>query len=206
MTELYSYRYGQAIAHLHTLTNTYPKGRAHHHFDLESMLDEPLARLRPLFSEHQDDFAYLSEISNSLKQAASTLPRIAPYYGICHGDVHSGNIHFDAHHEWTLIDFEYAGYGWRVLDISNFILIQVNQRDRSERARTIRVAFLDGYQSVRPLSEMELAVIPAFVLLRQIWMLGITARLSPNLGLEMVQSWVFDQCMPFMRDWMREPW
>jgi Ser/Thr protein kinase RdoA (MazF antagonist) len=206
ITEEYSYRYGQAIAQLHTLTNTYPQDGAHHRFGLEDMLDEPLARLKPLFIEHQDDFVYLSALSNRLKQTVSTLPQTAPYYGICHGDVHSGNIHFDPQQAWTLIDFEYAGYGWRVMDISNFILVQVNQFGTKAETSAIRAAFLDGYQSVRRLSEMELAVIPAFVLVRQMWLLGITARLSPNLGLEIVQRWIFDYCLPFMRAWMKEPW
>jgi Ser/Thr protein kinase RdoA (MazF antagonist) len=78
ITEVFSYRYGQAIAHLHTLTNTYPKDCAHHHFDLQGMLDESLARLKPLFIDHQDDFVYLGEISNRLKQNANMLLQTAP--------------------------------------------------------------------------------------------------------------------------------
>lgn len=206
MTPGYSYHYGQAIAQLHTLTDMYFQTHAYPQFDLENMLDKPLVLLKPIFTEHEDDWAYLHEISNELRVAVTHLPQTSPFYGICHGDVNDTNIHFDDHNKWTLIDFEHAGYGWRVFDISNFILAQVNQGGTPEAINAIRTAFLEGYQSIRSLSESELAALPAFVLLRQIWMLGVAARLAPNLGQASVQRWFFDSSLPFIKAWSRDPW
>jgi Ser/Thr protein kinase RdoA (MazF antagonist) len=61
---------------------------------------------------------------------------------------------------------------------------------------------LAGYQSVRALSQLEREVLPAFVMLRQIWILGIGARNQPIIGLSPFENWVFGQCMPFIRAWM----
>jgi Ser/Thr protein kinase RdoA (MazF antagonist) len=65
--------------------------------------------------------------------------------------------------------------------------------------------FLEGYQSVRALSQTELEALPSFVILRQIWLLGIGAKNLPNIGLSLFESWAFDRCMPFIRAWMAEP-
>ncbi len=206
MTEIRSNRYGQAIAQLHVVTDNYPADQAGFRFDPQQMVDEPLARLKPLFAEHQADFDYLLEISAGLKETADKLPRSAPEYGICHGDVNNGNIHFNDYDDWALIDFEYFGYGWRVFDIATFINNQVYNLDKTKRTKRIRAAFLEGYQSVHPLSDIELEVLPAFVMLRQIWLLGVGARYWPNIGLGMFQDWVFKQCMASIRAWMAEPW
>jgi len=69
---------------------------------------------------------------------------------------------------WALLDFEYAGYGWRVFDIATFFSNQLTQRGRSEHTRGLLDTFLDGYQSERPLSAAELVALPAFVTLRQL--------------------------------------
>ncbi len=209
MTEAYSYAYGQAIARLHLVTDKFPAGRPCFCFDPSGLVDEPLARLKPLFADHQADLNYLLEIAPRLKEAASQLPRTAPVFGLCHGDVNNSNIHFNDQGNWALLDFEYIGYGWRVLDIGNFFNNHLYNLDRAERTQTVRDAFLDGYQSVRPLSKVELDTLPAFVLLRQIWILGVAARNLPNItnvDRETIQHWMFDQCMGFVRSWVKKVW
>jgi Ser/Thr protein kinase RdoA (MazF antagonist) len=205
-TKAHSYRFGQAIARLHAATDGYPADQAAFRFEATDMVEEPLARLKPLFTHHQDDFDYLVEISKGLKQAAGKLSRQAPEYGVCHGDVNDNNFHVDADHRWGLLDFEYFGYGWRVFDIGTFFNNQIHQQGRTERTRTFLDAFLEGYQSVRPLSQTELDVLPSFVILRQIWLLGIGARNFPVIGLNLFEDWVFEKCIPFIRWWIEEPW
>ena len=203
-TEEQAHRFGQAIAQLHTVTDGYPADRAGLRFEPRDMVDRPLARLRPLFAEHQDDWDYLCSIADGLKQTAARLPRQAPEYGICHGDVNRGNFHVVDDEEWALLDFEYFGYGWRVFDIATFFGNQMIQLGTSEGTKRILDAFLAGYQSVRALSQLEREVLPAFVMLRQIWILGIGARNQPIMGLSRFERWVFGQCMPFIRAWITE--
>jgi Ser/Thr protein kinase RdoA (MazF antagonist) len=205
-TKAHSFRFGQAIAQLHAATDSYPADQVAFRFESTEMVEEPLARLRPLFAQHQDDFDYLVEISKGLKQAADELPRRVPEYGVCHGDVNDGNFHVDADHRWGLLDFEYFGYGWRVFDIATFFNNQIHQQGKTERTRSFLDAFLGGYQSVRPLSQAELDVLPSFVILRQIWLLGMGARNFPIIGLSPFEDWVFKACLPFIRQWLEEPW
>jgi Ser/Thr protein kinase RdoA (MazF antagonist) len=202
-TTMHSHRFGQAIAELHAVTDGYPIDHAGLHFEPTRMLDEPLDRLKPLCNDHPDDFAYLLALAPLLKQAADKLPRHGPEYGICHGDVNEGNF-LVAEQGWALLDFEYFGYGWRVFDIGTFFNNQLHQLGPKEGARDVLAAFLAGYQSVRPLSQIELEALPFFVVLRQIWLLGVGAKNLPNIGLSMFEQWVFGQCIPLIKTWLVE--
>jgi Ser/Thr protein kinase RdoA (MazF antagonist) len=163
--------------------------------------------VRPYFVDHADDYGYLVEIAPTLKAAAGRLSRTTPHYGLCHGDVNSGNIHFAGKDIWALLDFDYVGYGWRVMDIATFVNNSVYEMDRTARTRRVRDAFLVGYQSVRALSEGELSALPQFVVMRQMWLFGVVAiRNLRNFSREVYDHWVFDVCMPFIRAWMQNPW
>ena len=208
MNETTGYRYGEAVAQLHTLTDDYPANRAGFHFDRSDMVDEPLARIEVLFSAHRNEYEYLLEIAPRLNKIAETLPRTAPTYGICHGDLNAGNFHLNDVAGWSLVDFEYFGYGWRVFDIATFFNTQLIDQGRTDDTRRILQAFLDGYQARRPLSQPELESLPDFVILRQLWLLGTSARYIPKstVGLDMHQRWIFHGVMPFIREWMDDPW
>lgn len=205
-TEADSYHYGQALAHFHQVTQSYPPDRALLHFHPEDLVDEPLARLEPWLAEQPEALAELREIAYRLKQTVAALPQAGPYYGLCHGDVNNNNFHLDPADNWTLIDFEYAGYGPRILDIANFSLIQVLPLDKSEPTQQLRAAFLEGYQAVSPLEALELELFPAYVILRQLWLLGVGVKYLPNIGLAPFRGWLFDTCLPFIQAWATEPW
>lgn len=92
-----------------------------------------------------------------------------------------------------------------MFDIATFFNNQIHQLGRVERTKRILEAFLEGYESVRALSQTELEALPSFVILRQIWLLGIGAKNQGSLGPDLFESWVFNKCMPFIREWMAEP-
>lgn len=205
MTDAYGYQYGQAIARFHLATDAFPADRACFRFDPQRMVDEPLARLKPFFANRQADFDYLLQIAPRLKRAATQLPDTAPVFGLCHGDVNKSNIHFMEQNNWVLLDFEYIGYGWRVFDLANFINNEMIF-GQSEESQKLCDAFLEGYQSVRSLSEVELEALPAFVLLRQFWLWGVGVRNLPNYSFQMFEDWVFEYGMRFVRTWVAEVW
>jgi Ser/Thr protein kinase RdoA (MazF antagonist) len=209
MTEAASQQFGQAVAKLHRLTDDYPTDCAGLRFDPVDQVGYPLASLESLFTEHRDDYDYLLEIFTDLKQVANKLPRTASAYGICHGDLNASNFHLhDETGTWSLVDFEYFGYGWRIFDVATFFNTQLVDHGQTMDTKRILEAFLAGYQEQSPLSQMELELLPAFVMLRQIWLLGMSVKYIPKstVGLDMYQRWVFQQVMPFIRKWMKEPW
>ncbi len=206
MTETAGYRYGEAVAQLHTLTDDYPSDRAGFRFDPIDMVDAPLSRIEALFSGHRNDYDYLLGIAPGLKRIADTLPRVAPTYGICHGDLNAGNFHLDDEGGWSLVDFEYFGYGWRLFDIATFFNTQLIDRGRTDETKSVLDAFLAGYQEKRPLSKPEREALPSFVIMRQIWLLGTSARYIPmsTVGVGLHEQWIFQHVMPFIRAWMNK--
>ena len=90
----------------------------------------------------------------------AALPRTAPEFGFCHGDLHPGNVCFAADGRPTLFDFDCAGWGWRSYDLTIFFWNAFGER-RPKRWREGRWrAFLRGYQEVRPLDAAEKESLP----------------------------------------------
>jgi Ser/Thr protein kinase RdoA (MazF antagonist) len=201
-TAAHSYRYGRAIAHFHRVTDSFPQDRPLWRFEAAELLERPLELLHSLMASWQADRAFLVELVERLRPILAGLPRAAPMYGLCHGDLNNGNFHLIGDDQWALLDFEYIGYGWRVFDIATFFNNQLNQEGYTPQTRALLDAFLDGYQSIRPLSPMETTVLPAFVALRQIWLWGISTINRPMVGLGLYEQWMREISLPTLRAWV----
>lgn len=114
---------------------------------------ESAIRLYPYLSE--DDAQLLKKIIQFLDENPdSHLPQ-----GIIHADLFKDNVLLDGDHVAGFIDFYYASTGSFVYDIA----IAINDWAQTETHTIIpslQQAFLDGYQSVRPLSVDELNYLP----------------------------------------------
>jgi Ser/Thr protein kinase RdoA (MazF antagonist) len=154
--------------------------------DLSYLIDEPLKYVKPLFVHRTDDFEYLDSIGGRLKSGIDgLLQKRIPEYGYCHGDHHGANVHQDENGKMVIFDFDCGGYGWRAYDVAVFLwqLTIALGWGRTGKARTTRRwnAFLEGYCSIRPLTENELAATRLFVPIRNIWMLGLRIRLAETM-------------------------
>ena len=198
-----SHQFGAAIGRLHQVTDGYPSGSGLPQFNLAEMLTRPLARLEPLFSQDRSDWELLQQTASQLERLTVPLPAQPPYHGLCHGDVNNGNFLLTGPEDWALLDFEYSGTGWRIFDIATFYNNQIIGQGRSEQTYQMLDAFLNGYQAVRPLAPEEIDLLPAFVLLRQVWLLGVAARNRPLISQSQWEGWLQGQVMPFIREWRR---
>ncbi len=170
--------FGHTAALIHQQADRQRKTYARYEIDLAHLSTQPLAALRPFFSARPRDFAYLARVADACTVALSSLPRTAPAFGLCHGDLHAGNVHFGPHPQLTLFDFDLCGYGWRAYDLAVFLWSRLIGHPRPEAKRSrVRAwqSFLRAYERVRPLSQQERAAIPRFVALRHIWLLGLHA-------------------------------
>ena len=82
-------------------------------------------------------------------------------YGIIHGDLHLGNIHFNEN-QITLFDFDHCAYGWRAYDLVTSFFLPEAQRE----------SFFKGYETLRPLTQNERTMLPIFFKLRGLWDIG----------------------------------
>jgi Ser/Thr protein kinase RdoA (MazF antagonist) len=86
-------------------------------------------------------------------------------FGLCHFDFLPKNFHFDAQDQPTFFDFDFAGPGYLAYDVMTFFahyfLHTITKRIPAAEAAQARELFVRSYRAVRPLSEAELAAIPA---------------------------------------------
>ncbi|MBT4499159.1 MAG: phosphotransferase [Gemmatimonadetes bacterium] len=202
-----AYRYGKLAGTIHALTDQYPKEIKRFHLDLNHLLDEPLGNAAPFLAHRTDDLDYLRGVSEKLKaKIRQLLPVTSPSYGICHGDLHHGNVHFADENELTIFDFDCWGYGWRAYDISVFYWNYcLGEKDEKKRNR-IWSSYRKGYREVRPYSRAELKAIKYFVAIRHIWLIGLHTGLAGSgaFASGFLNDGYFDFHMNFLREWIKE--
>ncbi|MEQ8262749.1 phosphotransferase [Pseudohaliea sp.] len=89
-------------------------------------------------------------------------------FSLIHADLHPGNVLVDADDKLGLIDFDDAAYGWHGYDLAS-ALIEAHADDDFP---ALREALLTGYREVRPLAPRDEAMLPVFLLLRGLALLG----------------------------------
>lgn len=88
--------YGEMVAHLHQCADKLhpPYGRTH--LDMHHLVDDNLRAIEPFMSHREVDFGLIREIGEYCKKEISqSLPKSEPEYGICHGDLHGGDVCYD---------------------------------------------------------------------------------------------------------------
>jgi Ser/Thr protein kinase RdoA (MazF antagonist) len=206
-----SYLYGQLVGRMHVCTDEMERTYQRFHIDLRYLIDEPLGFVEPFLAHRREDFDYLRNIGQKLKtRMRDLLPKTKPEYGICHGDLHRDNVHFDKNGDMTLFDFDCFGYGWRAYDIAVFLWNKWAGRgdfgdwssQAAERRTRLWNSFLKGYNEERQLSDNELITTKVFVPIRHIWRLGLHTHGSERWGRNWIQDEYFDGNIEFIRKWI----
>ncbi len=170
LTEIFG-QLGQAMAELHNISDrwTPPASFVRPAWDFDGLLGEnpfwgrfwdcpglvpeaarQLAALRPLLAEH-----------------LSAADRLGLDYGLIHADLVRENVLVGADHV-ELIDFDDAGYGWRMFDIATALL----RNRREAHFGLIQRSLIAGYRGRRPLPDAALETLPLFLLLRSLTYIG----------------------------------
>ncbi|OON70177.1 phosphotransferase enzyme family protein [Hymenobacter sp. CRA2] len=158
---------GTEMARLHQLTAGLQLSQPRRGYDLRTTLAEPLARLASAFTEYEypEGLAYLQIAAEQARAQLADLGPEAFSYGYCHYDLLPKNFHFASEDQLTFFDFDFAGPGWLVNDVMTFkvhyFLHVFTRRLSPAEAEQAWQLFLSSYRAVRPLSEPELAAIPA---------------------------------------------
>jgi len=191
-----SRRYGRAVASVHRATDDFAPGHARFSLDLDHLLTEPMAAIRPFLCHRPADLDFLETLASRLAQRIAALPAGEMDRGFCHGDFHGDNAHIDER-AVTLFDFDCCGPGWRAYDIAVFRWRWGDDEKGNERW----AAFLEGYRSLRPIGERDLAAVPLFVAARAIWLRGLHAANTANWGRSWLNEAYWDRLLEGLREW-----
>ena len=152
---------GKTIASFHLAANTFASRYERYHLNLEYLVEQPLKLIGEQNNEEIQEALNALQPVNELVEAVQRFDVSGDEYGIVHGDLHPGNLHFQGDRV-TLFDFDHCAYGWRACDLAPVLSLPDEQRE----------AFFQGYESLRPLSEDEHTLLPTFAKLRTLWDIG----------------------------------
>lgn len=152
MTRDQAYVVGRLIAEIHVCSDLFRTDLRRYELGEETLLDRPLRVMEPRLRRTEPAVvAYIrTEIENIRERLRSFDPG-PDGWGIVHGDVQELNYHLTPDGKIMIFDFDLCGYGWRAYDVAYYY---------TRIAEPFRQSALDGYQSVRPLSDAELELLP----------------------------------------------
>lgn len=174
------YHFGSAAARLHEAADSFVCEHERRTLNFPELLHDPITAVRPYLRNRPKDEEYLMRLSDRLLSRLDDIQVDGADRGPCHGDLHTGNLRSNAG-SLVLFDFDFCGPCFRAYDIATFAGIM-----QMKRSRPIWDAFLNGYNDRRPLSEVDIALIPVLTAVRFIWLVG--ARVARSL--ETGEAWI----------------
>lgn len=112
---------GETIGRLHQVATDFHSRAYRQPLTLDYLLDDSLEAIAPFLQHRPQDHEYLVEVISEVKKKLQGLPKDPPFWSVCWGDPHSGNVHFTDDNHVTLFDFDQCGYGWRAFELAKFL-------------------------------------------------------------------------------------
>lgn len=189
-------RIGEIAAAIHNQSTCWkePPDFTRRRLDLNGLLGE--APLWGRFWEHADltegEQALLQRARVSARAALSGYGERPDNFSLIHADLHPENIVYNGD-DLALIDFDDSAYGWHMYEIASALIDYTVAAD----FEALRAALLDGYREHRPLAMRDIEMLPTFLLIRGMAIIGWFHQRPEHAGssyLEEVKKWVLAEC------------
>ena len=158
------YIIGRNIALMHNITSNCKLKHERPVYNIHTTLDRPLQLIAKRFTEFPDEYEYLKDLAESVRNKLDQLPTSGFSYGYCHYDLLPKNFHFDEDNDITFFDFDWAGKGFLVNDLMTFYVqlffLVHYQLLTQEVADEYFGIVIQSYREQRHLSAEELSAIP----------------------------------------------
>ena len=200
---------GALLAAMHTSLDALPASLKRWRLDEATFLDPSLELLEDYARfDRQLDLPFLRAVVGEIK-ARLRAQSGSWNWGLCHGDIYTGNIHRNSLGELTLLDFDFCGYGWRAYDIAPFLGIfggGVRPESLARRDRR-REAFLRGYEATGNLSAAEIeAVYTIFAPFRRIFNIGYLYTILLYVWGNRLRHEQIHQDLRLLKEWVGYYW
>jgi Ser/Thr protein kinase RdoA (MazF antagonist) len=190
LTHEQAIQFGLFIGKLHNTLDLYTGQNSFKKFGYEEIVWMPLQTIQPYIQHNNELMEFyktiITECESKLRKCDGLLS-----WGICHGDLHAGNVVFNEFSEPGIFDFDLSCNGWRLYDLATVIWSILPREDYSQN--TLKIvdicikSFVKGYSNNRPLAREEHELLFIFVLLRHIW------RQAVRIAFENAVEWTSEQ-------------
>lgn len=195
---------GAMLARVHQCADRMRGPYRRSHLDMSHLVDDNLMAIAPLMAHRSADFDLIRTVAEQCKKRISQLlPKSKPEYGICHGDLHGGDVRYDENNVPVLFDFDSSGCGWRALDIGVFLATDrwMDTTCEAENRRQRRLAvFLEGYSRIRSLSKSELSAVQLGPPVHHIYLMGFVLRYTT---VQEGEHWANDHFLDWHMRWFK---
>jgi homoserine kinase type II len=106
------------------------------------------------------DVAFVRHQVADIRRRLQTFDPGPSGWGIIHADPQVLNIHFTDDDQITIFDFDLCAYGWRAYDLAYYY---------TRIPEHLRASAIDGYQSIRLLTQAEHDMLPTLGRAAWIW-------------------------------------
>lgn len=111
--------------------------------------------------------AALDRLDRRLRAELAAYGTASGRFGLIHADMRLANLLVDGERV-TLIDFDDCGFGWFIYDLAASLSFIETDPD----APALKRSWIEGYTAIRPLSDEDLRIIDAMILLRRMALLA----------------------------------
>jgi len=192
-------RLGAVCAAMHVQSSAWrpPPAFQRHALDADGLLGE--APFLGPFWEHSKlspgERRLLLDTRERLRGALDRYGRTPGTYGVIHADLHPSNLLVEGD-RLTVIDFDDSAFGWYLYDIA----VALSRSQGRSEFDAVERAFFRGYRSVRALSEAERSLVPMFLLIRGMAVIGWLHQrpeIDPGARFDELKDRVCAQCASF---------
>jgi Ser/Thr protein kinase RdoA (MazF antagonist) len=191
---------GRLVGRMYRVLDDCDTGVTCRSIDQTYLIQRALDDIQRYLPAEQEKIGYLTTMGRRLwtifeRYAAHQLP----HYGLCHGDLHTGNMLKTSSGDIMLFDFDACGQGARIYDLgiyANDDWTKTTQQDL-ERDREALEKFLCGYTEYSPLTQDEYTLFPLMLGIRHFELFGVVLR---NCVFLEGSHWV-ESCLQFHYDW-----
>ena len=189
-------RIGGIAAAIHNQSTLWkvPPGFKRRRLDLDGLLGEaPLwGRFWECADQTKAEKELLLRAREKARAALSAYGENHDNFSLIHADLHPDNIVHNGG-DLALLDFDDSAYGWHMYDIASALIEDRSAPDFD----ALRAALLEGYCEHRQLSERDIEMLPAFLLIRGMAIIGWFHQRPEHAGssfLEEMRNWVIGEC------------
>lgn len=189
-------RIGELAAAMHNHATGWPEppGFTRRRLDLDGLLGDAPAWGR--FWEHASltraERERLQRAREAIRPILGAYGQQADNFSLIHADLHPDNIIYNDG-EMALIDFDDSAYGWHLYDLASALVEDRFARDFD----ALRAALLRGYCAYRRLAPRDIELLPVFMLVRGMAIIGWFHERPEHAGsqfFEDMKQWVLAEC------------
>jgi Ser/Thr protein kinase RdoA (MazF antagonist) len=172
------FRVGKLMAEMHLLTRGFTLKRIT--YTEKELLVDSLAQLGRFLSDDTTEMQYMKSVQEYLITELQNADQGQLRHGAVHLDLWFDNMNITAEGDITFFDFDFCGNGWLCLDMAYYML-QIHSTEKEDDERERKTAqFLQGYESVTPVSDEEKRLIPMLGVCLYFFYLGIQSQRYDN--------------------------